>query len=176
MEVYERVAYFQMFKQIPEVVDGFKQEHLNLCLPTTEGPETFEGLLAKREADNQRGLTEIQMERQKQKAKKDMDLSPREMESIRDFFDEEIRGRDATTVLTVYKMLLRDISFQTLKIFLIDKITKFKGNDFQFFHRLACMAVKPTTRRQQLEFIFDLFSDFDYEMTVTQFDELCRVL
>lgn len=65
MEVYERVAYFQMFKQIPEVADGFKQEHLNLCLPTTDGPEAFEGLLAKREADSQRGLTEIQMERQK---------------------------------------------------------------------------------------------------------------
>lgn len=123
--------------------------------------------MAKREGDSARGLTEIQMERQKQKAKQDMDLSPKEMDCIRDFFDEEIRGRDAATVLEVYRMLLRDITFQSLKIFLIDKITKFKGNDFQFFHRLASMAVKPTTRRQQLEFIFDLFSDFDVEMTVT---------
>lgn len=98
------------------------------------------------------------------------------MESIREFFDEEIRGRDASTVVLVYKMLFRDISSQSLKISLINKITKFKGNDFEFFHRLACMAVKATTQRQQLEFVFDLFSDFDVEMSILQFDELCKML
>lgn len=77
-----------------------------------------------------------------------MDLSPQEMESIREYFDEEIRGRDALTVVLAYKMLFRDISSQTLKIFLINQITKHKGNDFEFFHRLACMAVKATSPRQ----------------------------
>ena len=95
-----------------------------------------------------------------------MDLGVQEMESIREFFDEEIRGRDANTVVLVYKMLFRDISSQSLKIFLINKITKYKGNDFEFFHRLVGLAVKPTSTTQHLEFIFDIFSDFDVEMTI----------
>ena len=76
-----------------------------------------------------------------------MDLGPQEMESIREFFDEEIRGRDANTVVLVYKMLFRDIASQSLKIFLINKITKFKGNDFEFFHRMVGLAVKPTSKK-----------------------------
>ena len=105
-----------------------------------------------------------------------MDLGPQEMESIREFFDEEIRGRDANTVVLVYKMLFRDIASQSLKIFLINKITKFKGNDFEFFHRMVGLAVKPTSKKQHLEFIFDIFSDFDYEMTILQFEEVCSLL
>lgn len=176
MEVYERVAYFQMFKQIPEIADGFKREHLNVVIDG-EAPDRFEALLASKGKDfDQRGLTEIQMSRYQKRAQQDMDLSPQEMESIREFFDEEIRGRDALAVVLTYKMLFRDISSQSLKMYLISQITKYKGNDFAFFHRLACVAVKATSPRQQLEFIFDLFSDFDVEMSVMQFDELCKML
>ena len=95
-----------------------------------------------------------------------MDLGLHEMESIREFFDEEIRGRDANTVVLVYKMLFRDIESSALKIFLLNKITKFKGNDFEFFHRLVGLAVKPTSKKHHLEFIFDIFGDFDVEMTI----------
>ena len=28
----------------------------------------------------------------------------------------------------------------------------------------------------QLEFIFDIFCDFDYEMTILQFEEFCKLL
>ena len=71
-----------------------------------------------------------------------MDLDQQEMESIREFFDEEIRGRDANTVVKVYRLLFQDISSGPLRIFLINKITKFKGNDFEFFHKMVGQAVK----------------------------------
>lgn len=62
-----------------------------------------------------------------------------------------------------------------MKQILISKITKFKGNDFEFFHRLACIAVKDTTKEQQLEFLFDLFADFKEEITILQFEEFRKV-
>lgn len=67
MDVFERVAYFQMFKQIPEIADGFKKEHLNVPMDY-ETPDRFEALLAKGKELDQRGLTDIQMSRYKKRA------------------------------------------------------------------------------------------------------------
>ena len=74
-------------------------------------------------------------------------VTPGEMTREERDSQTEIRGRDANTVVLVYKMLFRDISSQSLKIFLINKITKYKGNDFEFFHRLVGLAVKPTSKK-----------------------------
>ena len=63
-----------------------------------------------------------------------MGLTADEMETVRAFFDEEIRGQDASQVLMVYRRLLSDISNKELYTIIIDRITKSKGNDFEFFH------------------------------------------
>ena len=63
MEVYDKVAHFSMFKQIPEVADGFKREHLNIRIAAVETLDRFEALLARGKDVDQRGLTEIQMEK-----------------------------------------------------------------------------------------------------------------
>ena len=171
MDVYELVAHFPIFKLIPNIVDGFKREHLNIEVDQDNDyydiSQSFFG--------KERALTQIQMNNYKTKAQQDMGLRDDEMEYIREFFDEEIRGRDALTVLGIYKLLFRDIKDQDMKQILIGKITKFKGNNFEFFHKLACIAVKDTTKEQQLEFLFDLFADFKEEITILQFEEFRKV-
>jgi hypothetical protein len=61
MDVYERVAYFQMFKQIPEIADGFKEEHLNIMADEADGQDRLEAMLARGRDFDPRGLTEIQL-------------------------------------------------------------------------------------------------------------------
>ena len=56
------------------------------------------------------------------------------MESVKEFFDEEIRGRDAEEVLVIYTKLLKEIQNNELRHILIDRITRDKGNSFEFFH------------------------------------------
>jgi len=56
------------------------------------------------------------------------------MESVKEFFDEEIRGRDAESVLRIYQKLLKDIKNNELKHIFIDRITRERGNSFEFFH------------------------------------------
>lgn len=63
-----------------------------------------------------------------------MGLSKSEMETVGQFYDEEIRGQDAAIVLKAYQSLLKDMTNKTLYGIMISRITTSKGNDFEFFH------------------------------------------
>lgn len=122
LEVFPLVSQLSLFTLIPDLIDGFKAEHLNIdCQDDTK----LEFARMKSMA-----LSEIQMENYKSAAERDLGLGSDEMENVREFFDEEIRGKDAEYVLRIYNMLLRDVLHSDLKRCLVDKITKFKGNDF----------------------------------------------
>jgi hypothetical protein len=62
-----------------------------------------------------------------------MGIREEEMNLVNKFFDEEIRGKDASIVLEIYKELFRDIVDENFKQILIEKITRFKANDFEYF-------------------------------------------
>jgi hypothetical protein len=68
-----------------EIVDGFKKEYLNVIV----NPEkSIFQMMSKSMA-----LSEIYINDLQAKQEQEMDLKPEEMESIKDFFDEEIRGQ-----------------------------------------------------------------------------------
>jgi hypothetical protein len=68
-----------------EIVDGFKKEYLNVIV----NPEkSIFQMMSKSMA-----LSEIYISDLQAKQEQEMDLKPEEMESIKDFFDEEIRGQ-----------------------------------------------------------------------------------
>ena len=56
------------------------------------------------------------------------------MNLVKKFFDEEIRGKDASIVLEINKEFFRDIVDENFKQILIEKITRFKANDFEYFY------------------------------------------
>jgi len=64
MDVYELVAHFPIFKLIPNIVDGFKREHLNIEVDQDNDyydiSQSFFG--------KERALTQIQMNNYKTKA------------------------------------------------------------------------------------------------------------
>ena len=132
VEVFPQVKDMGLFTFVPDLVGGFKPKFLNI----NQKPALYGYANA--------GLTEIQMEIQTEKASH-MGLTPDEMETVRAFFDEEIRGQDASQVLRVYQRLLSNISNKELYTIIIDRITKSKGNDFEFFHVLVSQIVKNTT-------------------------------
>jgi hypothetical protein len=51
----------------------------------------------------------------KYKAKEEMGIQEGEMNLVKKFFDEEIRGKDASIVLEIYKELFRDILDENFK-------------------------------------------------------------
>ena len=55
------------------------------------------------------------------------------------------------------------------------KITKYKANDFLFFQKLVGHTVGKTTLEQKLEFLFDLFSDFNPEMKQDNCIMFCKL-
>ena len=63
-----------------------------------------------------------------------MGIQEGEMNLVKKFFDEEIRGKDASIVLEIYKEFFRDIADENFKQILIEKITRFKANDFEYFY------------------------------------------
>jgi hypothetical protein len=63
-----------------------------------------------------------------------MGIQEGEMNLVKKFFDEEIRGKDASIVLEIYKEFFRDIVDENFKQILIEKITRFKANDFEYFY------------------------------------------
>ncbi len=66
-------------------MDGFKKEYLNVIV----NPEkSIFQMMSKSMA-----LSEIYISDLQAKQEQEMDLKPEEMESIKDFFDEEIRGQ-----------------------------------------------------------------------------------
>ena len=66
-------------------MDGFKKEYLNVIV----NPEkSIFQMMSKSMA-----LSEIYINDLQAKQEQEMDLKPEEMESIKDFFDEEIRGQ-----------------------------------------------------------------------------------
>lgn len=74
-----------------------------------------------------------------------MGIQEEEMNLVNKFFDEEIRGKDASIVLEIYKEFFRDIVDENFKQILIEKITRFKANDFEYFFQLVSICVKKTT-------------------------------
>ena len=70
-------------------------------------------------------------------AEQNLGLTSKEMESVKEFFDEEIRGHDGESVLRIYQQLLKDVQNRELKHILIDRITKERGNSFEFFHEFV---------------------------------------
>lgn len=161
VEVFHKVSDMPLFTFTPDVVGGFKKDHLNIN----------KSLYGK---NNLSGLSEIQMEYQIEKATH-MGLSKSEMETVSQFYDDEIRGQDAAIVLRTYKRLLKDMSNQQLYSIMISRITSSKGNDFEFFHQLISQTVKNSKGDQRLEFIFDIFSNFQEEMKSEDIQRFCEI-
>ena len=85
VEVFDLVKDLSLFSDILEIVDGFKKEYLNVIV----NPEkSIFQMMSKSMA-----LSEIYISDLQAKQEQEMDLKPEEMESIKDFFDEEIRGQ-----------------------------------------------------------------------------------
>ena len=135
---------------VPQIIDGFKQDLLNI-------EKTLYG-------NKSLGLTDIHMESITKKANTKFGLSVFEVESLRDFFQEEIIGQSTEHILRIYQKLFKDIEYPELQNVLLFKITKFKANDFLFFQKLVGHTVAKTTLEQKLEYLFDIFSDFSGEM------------
>lgn len=87
-----------LFTLIPNIVGGFRDQFLNVLHTDSFGANS-----------RSLGLSELHMEALKKKGEQEMATSEQELERIRDFFDQEIRGREASKVVEVYRLLLKDI-------------------------------------------------------------------
>ena len=89
-------------------------------------------------------------------------ITQEESENLAEFFDEEIRGKDPKPVLEVYMKLLGEIKNKSLLLVYIDALTRFNGNDFEFFNTLVSYSVKHKkySTDQKMSLIFDVFSGF----------------
>ena len=104
---------------MPQIINGFKEDLLNI-------KHSLYGNKAL-------GLTEIHMESITKKANSKFGLSVFEVESLREFFQEEIIGQSTEHILKIYQKLFKRIEFPEFQNLLLFKITKFKANDFLFF-------------------------------------------
>lgn len=64
----------------------------------------------------------------------------------------------------MYRFLLKDISNDQLREFLLGKIIKQKANDLILFMKLVQACAKNAELGQKLEFLFDVFSGFNETM------------
>ena len=165
LETFELVKEFSLFTLIVDLAKGFSSDYLNM---QQREDDVSLSMMAKSFA-----LSEIQMKRTTAAAETEMGLMPDEMDNVQEFFDEEIRGRDAAHVLGIYQRLLSQIENEQVRQTLISKISKHKGNDFDFFQRLACVCIKKTALEPRLNFLFDLFADGASVITPLQFDDFC---
>ena len=74
-------------------------------------------------------------------------LKPEEIDIVREFFDQEIRGNDAGQVMKTYSMLIKGIKDEELHQILIQAITKHKGNNFDFFLEFVACSVKDKLKK-----------------------------
>lgn len=81
IDAFALVSDKNMFAIIPEIVGGFANEHLNV-----DADEDFIY------GSKSLGLSEINMEALKMFGGKNMGVSPEETETIKEYFDDEIRG------------------------------------------------------------------------------------
>lgn len=70
-----------------------------------------------------------------------------EVDMVREFFDQEIRGNDVQQVMKIYKMLTRGIKDENLGQILTTAITKHKGNNFDFFLEFVACSVKTNIKK-----------------------------
>ena len=161
LEIFQQVETIPFFDRIPGFVTGFRKENLNM---------------AKSLYQNQAiGLSAIVMDQTRRQASIDFEMADGQLSRIRHFYDEEILGQSSTQAILAYKKLLGEISNQEFYHFLITKITQFKANDFEFFQRLVGIAIATSTGKQKLDFLFDLFSDFEERMLEDQLDKFCQL-
>ena len=118
--MYPTVNTISLFTIINELIGGFKDEYINIEQESLYGSKLF-------------GLSEIQIEKSNDDGQKIYGLSKDEVDIVREFFDQEIRGNDAMHVLKIYKMLIKGVLDEELHQILISAITKHKGNNFDFF-------------------------------------------
>lgn len=162
-EVYIRnkeVQQIQFFKVIPEIIDEFKDEHLNIKA----------SLYSKNIS-----LTQVHVNRAIELSKSEFGMNPLDIENIRQFFLEEVIGQSSEHILMIYSKLFENISNREVKNFLMFKITKFKANDFDFFRKLVGYTVSVTTFEQKLEFFFELANDFEELMSQENCITFCKV-
>jgi hypothetical protein len=105
-------------------------------------------------------LTQVHVERIGEQSKEAFGIDISDIENIREFFLEEIIGQSNEHILNIYSKLFENIVNLEVKNFLMFKITKFKANDFDFFQKLVGYTISETTKKQKLEFFFELVNDF----------------
>ena len=94
LEIYQLVKDNPLFNWIPEIVSGFVQENMNI------------------DKDDNRALTSRLTQLSEDRSKIDAEeegLSAAEVESIKEFFDNDIKNRPAALVLKVFNKMFKDI-------------------------------------------------------------------
>ena len=153
-EVFDLIKEQPFITIIPEIVQGFKHNFLN-C---------EKQLYSQEFGRSSRSLSIIQHEKIKKTTSKKFNLGLTEIDNCNEFFEEEILGQSSEQVLRVYEKLLKNIKYTELRNLLIHKITQFKANNLEFFQCLVSNIVTKTTFEKKLEFLFDIFSNFQEEM------------
>ena len=108
MEVYQNVKDNPLFNWIPEIVHGFAQENMNI------------------DKDDNRALTNKLTQISEDKGKIDAEeegLSSAEVDSIKEFFDSDIKNRPAAQVLKVFNKMFKDIKSQKFKKYLMQSVS-----------------------------------------------------
>ena len=116
---------------IPEIVGEYRRSFLNFN-------EKIEPIYNRRSTI---AMTAIHIENIAVESKKKFGTEKEDIEHIREFFVEEILGQSADQVIRIYQKLFQDIKFPDIKNFLLDKITQFKANDFDFFSKIVGFAI-----------------------------------
>lgn len=165
MAIFDKVSDIQFLKIIPEIVDEYRRSWLNFnerIIPIYNRRSTI-------------AMTAIHIENIAVESKKKFGTEKEDIEHIREFFVEEILGQSADQVIRNYQKLFQDIKYEEIKSFLIDKITQFKANDFDFFSKMVGFAITKQEIESVLEFWFDLANNFQDNMAEQNLLMFCKL-
>mmetsp|Transcript_42310 Transcript_42310/g.64889 ORF Transcript_42310/g.64889 Transcript_42310/m.64889 type:complete len:152 (+) Transcript_42310:436-891(+) len=98
VSTFPLVANVAMFKIVADIVSGFQGDYANI--------DTSDHFLSRHKS---MALSEVQFQKQKHQAVERSELTAEEVESVREFFDSEIRGKTTHEVIAVYERLIGHI-------------------------------------------------------------------
>ena len=128
-------AFLEFFVFIDELV----QDSTSLLTPTSKDAETI-----KKCETLEDKIRELQ--------------ANEEVQRIQEFYDEEIKGKDAKFVLKLFSRMFRDITNAKLRKYLMESVSQVHALNFTFLCKLALFMCKETPEQNRLEFLFDVFT------------------
>lgn len=162
--VFPKIATIPFLELIPEVVGDYKSSYIN-----------FNPKIAMYNRRSTIAMTAIHIEDVAKASMKDFGTEMSDTDNIREYFVDEILGQSSDYVLRVYQKLFQDIKHQEVRNFLLDKITQYKANDFDFFTKLVGYTVTGKDFKSILSFWFDLANNFKDKMNQENCLSFCRL-